>query len=421
MHLVSDNAGGNINVLAALLLLNLEISNIISTVQGRANGRGAYGRGLTRQRKHIGGFQCAVNGRGEHLVCVLGGGNIHHGQNLGVGKGDLSHLAVHVAGDDGQGVLVRLAHDAHGLHGHSVGHGGGLRLGSGGCHAEHSGVGAVHRLSGGLLRVGGVGEIGGDHTVGSGGVLGGRGGIQRSSAGSFKRCAVLEIGIHAELVVQIVRCTIGAAVHSHSAGDVLIINNDVAHIGGAAVLAVQQPVHVAHGAAQGKHAGLLRDGALGDTGVLQAVGEEHHVPLAVGVAVRLAVAGVVAQGHAVCGVDLEVFLALLVAQLGFCHAEQVLVPVAGHHGLGVGGLPLLGGLNVGGGVAQAGYGVVMLRQGAGKHFLIAGVSVVVVDGLHGVHRRLQCHRLGHSHSRQLGALGGLHHLLHKLALFQSTG
>ena len=127
------------------------------------------------------------------------------------------------------------------------------------------------------------------------------------------------------------------------------------------------------------------------------------------------------QGHAVCGVDLEVFLALLVAQLGLCHAEQVLVPVAGHHGLGVGGLPLFGGLNVGGGVAQAGYGVVMLRQGAGKHFLVAGVSVVVVDGLHGVHRRLQCHRLGHSHSRQLGALGGLHHLLHKLALFQSTG
>ena len=35
----------------------------------------------------------------------------------------------------------------------------------------------------------------------------------------------------------------------------------------------------------------------------------------------------------------------------------------------------------------------------------SGVSVVVVDGLHGVHHRLQCHRLGHSHRRQLGALG----------------
>ena len=420
VHFVGDNTGRNIDVLAVLFLLKLENGNIRGTVQGRTDVRAcsrACGLLSTRQRKHAGGPQGTGNSGGKHLVCVLGGGNIHHAQNLSVGKGDLGHLAVHVAGDNGQGVLVRLAHDAHGLHRLSIGHGGGLRLGSGGNHAGGKGIragcrgaGAVRRLCGGLVRVGGVG-----------GVLGGGGCIQRRSTGSFKLCAVLEIGVHAEQVVQIVRCTIGAAVHSHGAGDVLIINNDVAHIGGAAVLAVQQPVHVAHGAAQGKHAGLLRDGALGDTGVLQAVGEEHHVPLAVGVAVRLAVAGVVAQGHTVCGVDLEVFLALLVAQLGLCHAEQVLVPVAGHHGLGVSGLPLLGGLNVGGGVAQAGYGVVMLRQGAGKHFLVAGVSVVVVDGLHGVHRRLQCHRLGHSHSRQLGALGGLHHLLHKLALFQSTG
>ena len=58
----------------------------------------------------------------------------------------------------------------------------------------------------------------------------------------------------------------------------------------------------------------------------------------------------------------------------------------------------------------------VLRQGAGEHFLVAGVSVVVVDGLHSVHHRLQRYGLGHSHSRQLGALGGLHHLLHKLAL-----
>ena len=350
---------------------------------------------ITRRRKHHRCPQCAVNSRGEHLVCVLGIGNAHHAQNLGVGKGDLGHLAVHIAGDDGQGVIVRLAHDAHGLHGLSVSHGGGLRLGSRGDYAGYSGVGG----------------IGSGHTVGGGG------GIQRSSAGFLRLCAVLALGVHAELVVQTVRCTIGAAVHSHGAGDVLIINNDVAHIGRTAVLAVQQPVHVAHGAAQGKHAGLLRDSALGDTGVLQAVREEHHVPLAVGVAVRLAVAGVVAQGHAVRGVDLKVFLALLVAQLGLCHAEQVLGPVAGDHGLGVGSLPLLGGLKIGGGVAQAGYGVVMLRQGAGKHFLVAGVSVVVVDGLHGVHHRLQCHGLGCSHSRQLGALGGLYHLLHKLALF----
>ena len=366
-------------------------------------------------------MQCAVNGRGEHLVCVLGGGNAHHAQNLGVGKGDLSHLAVHIAGDNSQRVLVHRAHNAHGLHGLSVSHGSGLRLDSGGTHAGRSGVGAVHRLCGGLLRVGGVGGIREIRSIEGGHGLGGRGGIQRSSAGFLRLCAVLALGVHAEQVVQTVRCTVGAAVHSHGAGDVLIINNDVAHIGRTAVLAVQQPFHVAHGAAQGKHAGLLRDGTLGDTGVLQAVREEHHVPLAVGVAVGLTVAGVVAQGHAVRGVDLKVFLALLVAQLGFCHADQILGPVAGDHGLGVGGLPLLGGLKVGGGVAQAGYGVLMLRQGAGEHFLVAGVGVVVVDGLHGVHHRCQRHGLGHSHRCQLGALGGLHYLLHKLAVLQAAG
>ena len=370
-------------------------------------GKWSFHRGRC-SRRQCGRTVRTAGGDGGQLaavgVGVLGGGNIHHGQNISIEQRYLSHLAVHIAGDDGQraGVTVHTAHDAHGLHGLSVSYGSGLRLGSGGTHAGRSGVGEIRGIKGGH-------------------VLGGRGGIQRSSAGFLKFCAVLALGVHAEQVVQTVRCAIGAAVHSHGAGDVLIINNDVAHIGGAAVLAVQQPVHVAHGTAQGKHAGLLRDSALGDTGVLQAVREEHHVPLAVGVAVGLTVAGVVAQGHAVRGVDLKVFLALLVAQLGLCHAEQVLVPVAGHHGLVVGGLPLLGGLNVGGGVAQAGYGVVMLRQGAGKHFLVAGVGVVVVDGLHGVHRRLQCHRLGHGHSRQLGALGGLHHLLHKLALFQSTG
>ena len=160
---------------------------------------------------------------------------------------------------------------------------------------------------------------------------------------------------------------------------------------------------------------------MGNLGVLQAVGKEHHVPLAVGIAIGLTVAGVVAQGHAVRRVDLEVFLALLVAQLGLCHAEQILVPLAGDHGIGVGGLPLLGGLKVGRGIAQAAYGVVMLRQGAHQHFLVAGVGVVVVDGLHSVHHRLQRHRLCHRHGHQLGALGGLYHLLHKLALFQAAG
>ena len=160
---------------------------------------------------------------------------------------------------------------------------------------------------------------------------------------------------------------------------------------------------------------------MGNLGVLQAVGKEHHVPLAVGIAIGLTVAGVVAQGHAVRRVDLEVFLALLVAQLGLCHAEQIRVPLAGDHGIGVGGLPLLGGLKVGRGIAQAAYSVVMLRQGAHQHFLVAGVGVVVVDGLHSVHHRLQRHRLCHRHGHQLGGLGGLYHLLHKLALFQAAG
>ena len=382
-------------------------------------GKWSFHRGRC-SRRQCGRTVRTAGGDGGQLaavgVGVLGGGNIHHGQNISIEQRYLSHLAVHIAGDDGQRVIVHCAHDAHGLHGLSVSHGSGLRLDSGGTHAGRRGVGAVHRLCGGLLRVGGVGDIGEIRGIEGGHVLGGSGGIQRSSAGFLEFCAVLALSVHAELVVQIVRCTVGAAVHSHGAGDVLIINNDVAHIGGAAVLAVQQPVHVAHGTAQGKHAGLLRDSALGDTGVLQAVREEHHVPLAVGVAVGLTVAGVVAQGHAVRGVDLKVFLALLVAQLGLRHADQILGPVAGHHGLGVGGLPLLGGLKVGGGVAQAGNGVVVLRQGAGEHFLVAGIGMVVVDGLHGVHHRCQRHGLGHSHRCQCGALDGLHHLLHKLAL-----
>ena len=441
----------------------------------RSSRHGSYGigggcsvpcsAGTGRTHRRCGcSFVYGSNGAGEHRV---GFNNIRSGVivrigitfaqlylrirhrnnvfHIGVEQCYLSHLAVHVAGNNGQrvGILVNTAHDAHGLHGQSVGHSGGLRLSSGGYHAGGkgvraghgghgagcSGVSAVHRLFGGLLRLR-VNGLGGKHSVlragggcgilCAGAVVSTGGCIQRRNAGVLKLCAVFKLCIHAEQVVQIRLCTVGAAVHSHGAGDVLIINNDVAGLGGAAVL-FQQPVHAAHGAAQGKYAGLLRDGALGNLGVLQAVGKEHHVPLAVGIAIGLTVAGVVAQGHAVRRVDLEVFLALLVAQLGLCHAEQILVPLAGDHGIGVGGLPLLGGLKVGRGIAQAAYGVVMLRQGAHQHFLVAGVGVVVVDGLHSVHHRLQRHRLCHRHGHQLGALGGLYHLLHKLALFQAAG
>ena len=127
---------------------------------------------------------------------------------------------------------------------------------------------------------------------------------------------------------------------------------------------------------QGHHARTLGHHRLGHTRKVQAVGQEHHVPGAVGVAVPGTIAGVAAQHLLVLHIQLEVLVALLVVQLGLCHGEQVLGPVAvqGHVGRG---LPFLGSLHVGLGIGQALHGVVVLRDGAHQFLGVAGVGVVM--------------------------------------------
>ena len=127
---------------------------------------------------------------------------------------------------------------------------------------------------------------------------------------------------------------------------------------------------------QGHHARTLGHHRLGHTRKVQAVGQEHHVPGAVGVAVPGTIAGVAAQHLLVLHIQLEVLVALLVVQLGLCHGEQVLGPVAvqGHVGCG---LPFLGSLHVGLGIGQALHGVVVLRDGAHQLLGVAGVGVMM--------------------------------------------
>ena len=169
---------------------------------------------------------------------------------------------------------------------------------------------------------------------------------------------------------------------------------------------------------QGHHARTLGHHRLGHTRKVQAVGQEHHVPGAVGVAVPGTIAGVAAQHLLVLHIQLEVLVALLVVQLGLCHGEQVLGPVAvqGHVGRG---LPFLGSLHVGLGIGQALHGVVVLRDGAHQLLGVAGVGVVMQHRLlRGGLDRLsgQVHHGAAGRHFLIGGVG----LLHQFALVQAA-
>ena len=288
----------------------------------------------------------------------IGAGHRDDTGHVGHGNGHLGHLAVHVAGDHGQGpgVGVHGGHDAHRLGGHGAGvH---LRLGS-------------RELGGGV------------------GVL-----VQVQQGDA-----------------------IGALVHGHLLGGEGVVDDDIAGPCGGAV-GVGEPLGAAQVTVQGHHARTLGHHRLGHTRKVQAVGQEHHVPGTVGVAVPGTIAGVAAQHLLVLHIQLEVLVALLVVQLGLCHGEQVLGPVAvqGHVGRG---LPFLGSLHVGLGIGQALHGVVVLRDGAHQLLGVAGVGVVMQHRLvrGGLGRlRGQVHHGAAGRHFLIGGVG----LLHQFALVQAA-
>ena len=310
------------------------------------------------------------------------------------------HLAVHVAGDHGEGVgsLVHVRHDAQ-------------RLGDGGA---LFGAGRVCRgVQRGQDRVAGV-----------------RIAFQRQCfdlrfifrCDSLGDSGVVEHDIAGPDAAE-GRCTVRKAKVIGGIGKALFVRhlliaqgNGVLLRGGDA-LGVHQVAGGAQVAAQGQHTGALRDGRLRDARVVQAVGKEHHVPAAVGVAVPLAVAGVVADGHAVVGVQFKVFLALLVAQLALRHGEQVFRPQAGKGGVGL-GQPFGFVFYIGQRVGQAVHSVVMLLQAAGQHFLIAVVGVVVDGCLD--HRAHDYGLRGHRCLKRRHSRVGRVQLLHQLAVFQAA-
>ena len=129
-----------------------------------------------------------------------------------------------------------------------------------------------------------------------------------------------------------------------------------------------------------------------------------------------------AHGGLVLIVQLEVALALLVAQLTFCHSGQIVGPRTGEHNIRL-CAPCLFVLHIRQRVGQAVHGVVVLRQAADQHFLIAGVGVVVHRGVQTavIHNGLKGHgivkhRKGFLVHRHIVRVG----LLHKLALFQTA-
>ena len=288
----------------------------------------------------------------------IGTGHRDDTGHVGHGSGHLGHLAVHVAGDHGQGpgVGVHGGHDAHRLGGHGAGvH---LRLGS-------------RELGGGV------------------GVL-----VQVQQGDA-----------------------IGALVHGHLLGGEGVVDDDIAGPCGGAV-GVGEPLGAAQVTVQGHHARTLGHHRLGHTRKVQAVGQEHHVPGAVGVAVPGTIAGVAAQHLLVLHIQLEVLVALLVVQLGLCHGEQVLGPVAvqGHVGRG---LPFLGSLHVGLGIGQALHGVVVLRDGAHQLLGVAGVGVMMQHRLvrGGLGRlRGQVHHGADGRHFLIGGVG----LLHQFAFVQAA-
>ena len=153
----------------------------------------------------------------------------------------------------------------------------------------------------------------------------------------------------------------------------VLIDDGVSHLGDGVG---QQPVGAPQITAQCIHTGTLGHHALGNACVVQAVGQEHHVPLAVGVAVPCAVAGPAPELFFVLHVQLKVFGALCIVQLGLCHCQQVLAPVAGKGGVGL-CQPVCLGLHIRQRVRQALHRVVVLRQGAHQLLPIACLGVVV--------------------------------------------
>ena len=111
---------------------------------------------------------------------------------------------------------------------------------------------------------------------------------------------------------------------------------------------------------------MLTVGVQRDTlhlGVVQDEGGKHGAPVAVGVAVPCAVAGIALDGLA----DLQhnvILCALLIAQLSLGNGNDILPPVAGQLHILYGALPDLRSLHIGGGVGVAGIGVGMLLQSA---------------------------------------------------------
>ena len=278
------------------------------------------------------------------IFCFICFGQGDHAGHLSGAQLHLRHLAVHIAGDHGQGaaVLARLSHDAHRLDGHNALLG--LRL----------------------------------------------------------RCRLLLFS------VQIQHRNAILGLQRHGLGGRGLIEHDVAGFCGAAARILQdvRPLQIA---AQCQHTGTLGHRALRHTGKLQAVGQEHHIPFSVRVAVPGAVTGIAAHGRLIFGIQFEVFLTFLIAQLALRHRDQIFRPAAVQGDVGC-SLPLFRGLHIDLLVRQALHRVVVLRERAHQFFGVAGVGVV----MNGFLVRILCRggRLDHDRA------GGHRHLVGDLFLVQ---
>ena len=355
--------GGDVGILvfSAILALHLQSSEVIQCIQTFDGGNGTcviFNFVIRRSNAIIGLLRICH----RHQRCYL--------RSI---QRDFSHLAIHIAGDHGQGaeIFVHIAHDANGagIHGVFLNVGRGVSGGRS-IHGEQGNVG----IGGIVLHLQRLAFRG--HSLGHGAI------VNDDITG--------HCGIRRQITVKI---------HGIAAAGLFVVQR-------AAQLAVQR-----------QHAGNLRDSALGDIGIFQAVGKEHHVPWAVVVAVVVAVAGVVAHGLAVGIVQLEVALALLIAQLALGYGQQVVGPVAAQRGAGL-CQPFVLVLRAVQRVGQAVHRVVMLRQAADQHFLVAGIGVVVHRGLdHRIdHHGLCGHRLLKQGHRVIIGV----HFFYKLALFQTA-
>ena len=338
----------------------VELCKIDKAVDGKASDGGIAISDFVIQRSHA-------------VISLLRICHRHQRCHLRSVQRDFSHLAVHIAGDHGQGagIFVHIAHDANGagIHGVflNVGCGAG---GSRSIHGEQGNVG----IGGIVLHLQRFALHG--HSLGHGAI------VDHDITG--------HCGIKRQITVKI---------HGIAAAGLFVVQR-------AAQLAVQR-----------QHTGNLRDSALGDAGIVQAVGEEHHIPRAVGIAVPCTVAGIIMYGGAVGIVQLKVFLALLIAQLALGYGQQVVHPQAGQGGAGL-AEPFVLVLRAVQRVGQTVHRVVMLRQAADQHFLVAGIGVVVHRGLdHRIdHHGLCSHRLLKQGHRVIIGV----HFFYKLALFQTA-